>query len=274
LLKSGLIFHLFSNIGHNKKQLARGGKRMKNKLLLVFVIVSVLLFTGKIGVQAIASTGKIETISKGQEDLTGDGKKDTIVLTGAKTGVGTYKNLVIKIKIASNPQIKIDLPQGYKPSYLFIDLNQDGIKDLFTSVYPGKRSPNPIQTVYIAKDAKLTNLALPEPLMLEGHFLNGYKAKVTIKKTGNNYIFDLKKRKKFYEKLGIFYNGKLNEPTELMINQFRELKPLQTGEKIGLKGTQKITGVSNSDTIGYVESTWLYDQTGWKLTNVTVVQDN
>lgn len=43
---------------------------------------------------------------------------------------------------------------------------------------------------------------------------------------------------------------------------------------MGLKGTQKITGVTESDTIGYVESTWILDHLEWKLVNVVVLKKN
>ena len=246
---------------------------MKKALLLVFVILLILSLTENIGVQAFTSKGRVVTLLKETVDITGDGKKDLIVLTGIKMKSGKYKNLVIDITEFNKGHYSTKLPIGFKPNLQFVDFNQDGVKDLFASIPTNKSGVNTLQTVYILTKFKLSKLSLPEPLVLESRFVNGYKAKIKIRKTGNAYIFDLKNRKKFYEKLGIFYNGKLNEPTELMVNTFNNLQPvLLKGDKIGLKGTQKITGVTESDTIGYVESSWLYDDSQWKLVNVVVLK--
>jgi hypothetical protein len=250
---------------------------MKKQLLLVFVVLLVLFLNKKIDAKAIVSNGKVVTIAKDTVDLTGDGKKDIIVLTGVKMNADKYKNLAININItdSTNTRIKMDLSTGYNPNLRLLDINQDGVKDLYTSVYTSRRGHNAHQTIYTVKNSIASKINLPAPLIIESRFFNEYKAKIKIRKTGKSYIFDLNKRKKYYESSGIFYNGKLNEPTELMVtSRFHDPKPVQVGDKIGLKGTQIISGVSDSDTIGYVESTWIYVQTEWRLSNVAVLQVN
>jgi hypothetical protein len=245
---------------------------MKKKLLLVFILLLALCFTVKISVQATISNGKTVTITKNTEDITGDGKEDSIVLTGFKMATEKYRNLVIQITSSKKAHTMIHLPDGYNPILQYMDVNHDGIKDIFGSVRDSKSGEMEHQVVYTVKNLIPSNINLPDPLILESHFLNGYKAKIKVRKTGNNYIFDLKNRKKYYEKLGVFYNGKLNEPTELMVNDYNSLKPVQIGDQMGLKGTQKITGVTETDTIGYVESTWILDHSEWKLVNVVVLK--
>jgi hypothetical protein len=258
-------------LGIIKKTYPRGEK-MKKHLLLVFIVLLFLCITEKIGVHAAVSNGKIVTIFKDTEDITGDGKKDSITLTGIKMAPEEYKNVVIKITDSNKAHEKINLPNGYNPSLQFIDVNQDGVMDIFGSVNDSKRGAKSHQIVYTAKNLKTVNLGLPAPLILESHFLNDYKAKINIRKTGDNYIIDLKKRKEYYEKLGVFYNGKLNEPTELMVHDYNSFKPVQIGGHVGLKGTQKVTGVTDSDTIGFVESTWKFEHSEWILANVVVLK--
>jgi hypothetical protein len=245
---------------------------MKKKLLLVFYLLLALGFTANIGVQAANSKVKTVTITKNTEDITGDGKEDRIVLTGIKLGTEKYRNLVIHITSSKKAHAMIHLPDGYNPILQFMDVNHDGIMDIFGSVSGSKSGAMEHSVVYTARNLIPSSIDLPAPLILESHFLNGYKAKIKVRATGNNYIFDLKNRKKYYEKLGVFYNGKLNEPTELMVHDYNILKPIQIGNQIGLKGTQKITGVTESDTIGYVESTWNFDHSEWKLVNVAVLK--
>jgi hypothetical protein len=245
---------------------------MKKKLLLVFILLLALCFTVKIGVQAASSNGKTVTITKNTEDITGDGKVDRIVLTGVKMATERYRNLVIQITDSKKGNSMIHLADGYNPILQFMDVNHDGIMDIFGSVRGSKNGVVEHQVVYTVKNLVPSSIDLPDPLILESHFLNGYKAKLKVRTTGNNYIFDLKNRKKYYEKLGVFHNGKLNEPTELMVHTYTSLKPVQIGDQMGLKGTQKVTGVTESDTIGYVESTWILDHSEWKLVNVVVLK--
>jgi hypothetical protein len=244
---------------------------MKN-LLCVFAILLVLSLTEKVSVLA-NSTERVVPILKDKTDITGDGQKDIIILSGVKREEGHYKNLNIEIVTTNKKRYKIHLPQGLKPEIQLLDVNRDGVKDLFTTIPINKDRVNSKQILYTLKNNQLVRLSLPESLVLESGFLNGYKAKVKVKNTGNTYVFNLKNRKKYYEKLGVFYKGKLNEPTELMVSEYSNMKPvLIKPDKIGLKGIQKITGVAESDTIGYVESSWLYDQSRWKLIKVAVLK--
>lgn len=244
---------------------------MKN-LLCIFAILLVLSLTEKVSVFA-NSNERVLTISKDKTDITGDGQKDVIVLSGVKLKNGHYKNLIINIAAANKEVYKIPLPKGFKPKLQLLDVNRDGVKDVFATIPINKNRVNSKQILYTVKNNKLVRLNLPESLVLESRFLNGYKAKVKIRDTGNTYIFNLKDKKKFYEKSGVFYKGRLNEPTELMVSGYSNIKPVQLNpSKIGLKGIQKITGVTESDTIGYVESSWLYDQSQWKLVNVVVLK--
>ncbi|HEY2421171.1 MAG TPA: hypothetical protein VGI04_07145, partial [Neobacillus sp.] len=112
------------------------------------------------------------------------------------------------------------------------------------------------------------------PLEAESGFLNGYKATLKIAETGKSYLFDLSDRKKYYQKLGFYHNGKLNEPTELTVNPFSSLKPTYLNEEqMGLTGIQRVTGIANADTIVYIKSSWLYVGDKWKLVNAVVQKE-
>lgn len=247
---------------------------MKKPVIFVIVILLVSFLTEIKGVMASAKNGGIVIISRNNEDITGDGNKELIVLTGENVKNDQYNHLAITVTNSTHANEKINLPMGYYPNLQFIDFNRDGVKDLFASISNNKSGRITHQSIYTFKNIKPFDLGLPEPLMLESRFLNGYKAKIKVSKTGENYIFDLSGRKNYYEKLGVFYKGRLNEPTELMVTEFRNLQPVQIGDKIGLKGIQKVAGVTNSDTIGYIESTWLYDQSEWKLIDTIVLKSS
>ncbi|MEH7277029.1 hypothetical protein [Neobacillus vireti] len=246
---------------------------MKKERLLAasaFFLMSVMAITGA---HAFEDKAKIVTISKHESDITGDGINENIQLKGVPyDDEDDYlKDIYIDISTNDDKQYKMPLESGSKASLKLVDLNKDGVKDLFANVLTGGSGGITLNYLYSFKDYISKELAVPDPLEIDSTFEDGYKAKIKIGLTGNTYIFDLKDRKKYYKKLGLYYKGKLNEPMELTVNSFHSLKPvkLTSGEFI-LKGAQRITGVANADTIAFVDSTWNFVDGKWKLNNASV----
>jgi hypothetical protein len=249
---------------------------MKKELLLVAAAFFLMSVTAITGVHAFEEKAKTVTISKYESDITGDGINESIQLKGIpyEDEEDFLKEIYIDISTTDEKQYKISLDSGSKASLKLVDLNQDGVKDIFSNVLTGGSGGITLNYLYTLKDNISKELKVPEPLEMASTFENGYKAKITIAQTGKTYEFDLKDRKKYYKKLGLYYKGRLNEPTELTVNSFHSLKPvkLNTGELV-LKGVQRITGLANADTIAFVESTWKYGEDKWNL-DTTNVQSN
>ena len=246
---------------------------MKKETFLAFVGLFLVSLTTV--VYAVEEKTKTVTISEQKADITGDSQMETIYLKGVPyQGEDDFlKEIYIDVSASSGKTFTIPLESGAKASLQLIDLNGDGIRDLFASVQTGGSGGIVLNFLHTLKGNVCKDLTVPEPLEMESHFLNGYKAEIKIKKTGKTYRFDLKDRKLYYKKLGLYYKGKLNEPTELMVNSFHSLKPAELGGgKLGLKGAQRVSGIANADTIANVESTWSYLNGKWKLVGVEVLE--
>ncbi len=248
---------------------------MKKELLLVIVSFFLISLTAITGVYAIEENNKVITISKEELDLSGDGQNENIFLKGVPSqDEDSYlKKVYIEVDASNGKTYTFPLESGFKASLEFVDLNQDGLKDIFANVLTGERLGTVISYLYSLKDFARTEITVPEPLEMEANFSNGYKAEITLTETGKSYSFDLQNRKKYYKKLGFYNKGKLNEPTELSVNTYFSLKPvLLENNKPGLKGIQRVTGIANADTIALVESTWNYDHGQWKLASADIKQ--
>ncbi|MFP7298101.1 hypothetical protein [Neobacillus niacini] len=247
---------------------------MKKEIVLIAIAFFLMSVTAITGVHAFEERAKTITISKHESDITGDGINEDIQLIGIpyEDEEDYLREIYIDITTTDEKQYKIPLESGSKASLKLVDLNQDGVKDIFSNVLTGGSDGITLTNLYTLKNNLKKELKVPEPLEMASTFLNGYKAKITIAKTGETYEFDLNDRKKYYKKLGLYYKGRLNEPTELSVNSFHSLKPvkLKTGEVV-LEGVQRITGLANGDTIAFVESTWKYGDDQWNL-NSTKVQ--
>jgi hypothetical protein len=256
-----------------------GGIRMRKEMLIMFSVFFLLSTIATSGVYAIEETTKEITISKLKEDITGDGKKETILLKGNPFQANTnneeafFKYLTIEVASSDNKTYKFSLDSGSKASLQLIDLNHDGVKDLFASVLTGGSEGTTVHFLYSLKDFIYSDLTVPDHLEIDSRFLDGYKAEIKITKTDETFLFDLKDREKYYKQLGIYSNQKLNEPMELMVNPYSILKPVSLkGGEMGLKGIQRVTGVANTDAIAYVKSTWCFDLGDWKLVNLDVLE--
>jgi hypothetical protein len=245
---------------------------MKKELLFAFMALFLMSLTAITGVYAIENEPKMVPLVNQQEDINGDGQKDVISLQGLpypKNDI-VYKEFSLAIKLSNGKVYKEKLTYGLGPQMNLIDINHDGNKDVFISIPTGQSGGMSKHYLYSAKDNKFSNIPIPE-LEVQGQFKNGYKAFVSIPSTKESYVFDLMIRKEMYESLGMYQNGKLNEPTELMILPYGKLKPISTkGLDYGLKGVQMVSGTSKTDKIAYVETTWYYRDGDWKLINTLV----
>jgi hypothetical protein len=248
---------------------------MRKALILIITVISLASLTAITGVYAFEEKAKIITLSKKEIDITGDGLNDKIYLKGLPyQGKTELKKIYMKITGSDNKTYMIPLGSGNQPKMKVVDLNQDSVKDLFVNIKTEGNRGVCTSYIFTLKDFELTELSTPEPLEIVSRFEDGYKAKIRVAETNSTYLFNLKKRKKYYENLGLFYKGKLNEPTELTVHPFRGLKTFPNqGKEIGLKGIQRISGAVDSDTIAYVESSWLYKNGKWKLEKVVVFKD-
>jgi hypothetical protein len=244
------------------------------KGLLRAAITSLLLPVIAIsGVKAATVKEKTVVISENRSDITGDGVNENISLVGVpyEDDAKYLKAIYIDVRTSNGKHFTIPLESGAKASLQLVDFNQDGIKDIFANVVTGGTEGDILSFLYTMKDFIHKDLTVPDPLEMDSSFEENYKAKITITENGKTYLFDLKDRKKVYKKLGLYYKGKLNEPTELTVNTFHSLRPANIGRgEIGLKGIQKVTGITNSDTIATVESTWKFEGGYWKLINTKV----
>jgi hypothetical protein len=249
---------------------------MKKEMLLAMVACFFISLTAITGVYAIEKSKETVTLSKEEMDITGDGKDDVILLKGVpyEEEDSFLKRIYLEVAASNEKTYTLSLESGSKASVQLIDLNNDGVKDLFTSVLSEENEGTVINLLYSLKDFVVTKLAVPEPLEMESHFLNNFKAEIRLAQSGKSYIFNLKDRKNYYRKMGVYYKGKLNEPTELTVNTFSSLNPVTLeGEIKGLKGIQRVTGIANGDTIALVESTWIFDNGHWRLLYSDVKKD-
>ncbi|WP_064093377.1 hypothetical protein [Rossellomorea aquimaris] len=212
------------------------------------------------------------TIKTYKKDVTGDGKKDNIQLKAIPFSPDALflKEIWADITTSRGSKVRIDYEAGYEPKIQFVDLNHDKIKDMLYSSATGGSGGLYNVALHTLADNKLIDIGLPDPLNIQAQFEDNYMATITFVDTNQSYTVDLKDRKEEYERLGIYTDGKLNEPTELMVVPYAFFEPTNIKGKPGkgLKAYQRINGAYNADGIGNVISYWYYDNDKWTLMNI------
>ncbi|CAN7387641.1 hypothetical protein [Rossellomorea sp. LjRoot5] len=212
------------------------------------------------------------TVTVYKKDVTGDGKKDTITLKAIPFSPDALflKQIWADIKTSKGSDIRIDYEGGYEPKIQFVDLNHDGIKDMLYSSATGGSGGLYNMALHTLADNKLVDIGLPEALTIQAQFEDQYKASITFVDTNQSYTVDLSDRKEDYERLGIYTDGNLNEPMELMVGPYAFFEPVKIFGKRGkgLKGYQQISGAYHADGIGTATSYWYYEEGKWKLIKI------
>ncbi|MBB6447404.1 hypothetical protein [Bacillus benzoevorans] len=249
---------------------------MKKEFGLVLIALFFLSLNNTFtAVYALDKDGKEVVLIEEKADISGDGKEDTIFLKGIpyEEGASYLKEIFLQITGSNGKSERVELEGGYEPGVTFVDLNHDDIEDMLISIPSGGSGGMTNYSLFTYKDFQLKEIAPPDPLTITSQFLDQYQAKITIENTGQSYNFDLKSRKNDYDRLGIYQNGKLNEPRELMVDPYSTLKPVKINDNsYGLKAIQQISGAYHADGIAFIESTWNYENGKWLLLDTKVME--
>lgn len=215
------------------------------------------------GAQANDKSTKILTSYK--KDLTGDDQLEHIQIKKNSEG---KKNNKIEITISTSTKKTFQIPfTGEKePKVAFVDYNQDHVTDIFI-MSPNTKGGTPSEfQLFSLINEQLTKIELPEALTLEAQLENDYQASIRINESGAAYTLDLHDQKKGFDQKGLYQNGSLNEPAELMVHSFDNLKPVRLKDmSVGLKGRQPIGEEYDGILIAYVDSTWKWINGRWEL---------
>lgn len=199
-------------------------------------------------------------------DVTGDHVADRLVIKGLKYEEDAEFLKAITLYVNTGEK-KFELPfaSGYKPTIQFVDVNKDGVEDVFITTETGGSGGILNSFLFSFKDQNMKDLTVPKMVPITAQFLDNYQAMLTI--NGKKpLVIDLSDRKEEYEQSGIYSNGILNEATELLVDGFSTLKPVfLIGKGKGLMGVQLVSGVYHADGVALVESKWGYEKGEWKL---------
>lgn len=241
---------------------------MKFKYILLLTLIPLMFHLNLV---TNGMKEEVEKINTEHMDVTGDKKLDTIIISGEKYEDDSpfYREIFLDVELSDGATYHLPLQAGYDPIIDYVDLNNDGVLDVFITIDSGGSGGIQYYHGFSFKNGKLKDLGAPPPVNIYGQFLDNYQAEITIGK--KKELIDLSSRKKDYEELGIYLNGQLSEPTELMVDEYSKMKVRKNNRnKTILIGSQLVSGAYHADGIARVESTWIWKNNKWNLISTEI----
>ncbi|WP_052343622.1 hypothetical protein [Bacillus massiliigorillae] len=201
-----------------------------------------------------------------KQDVTGDKIKETILIKGKINSEEKTELQDVYLQLingANGKTIKIPLDDGIKPNMRFVDFNHDGVKDVMITLRSTLESSKLNSYIYSFKNHQKVNLQVPLPMDVMSQFQDQYQAELKVQ--NKTYRMDVTSRKNIYEKLGLYHNGKLNEPMELIVSPYVSLKSTYTIKGYGLMGVQRVSGAFKEDVLGEITTVWINQSGKWQL---------
>lgn len=258
--------------------------RKSTKIVLhtaaISLLVSSLFLWGTASAEELPpppqTTQQGQLVQTREIDVTGDGKPDTVSLIGMKSDNSSpyYDKLFITVLGPTQTQVVIPLEGGYNPQMDFCDFIQDKLPQIYVSAETGGSGGLSNYYIYSLKNNVPTAIPLPSPLHVKATFKKNYVVRMKIEETGKSFKIDIKDRKDDYEKFGVYKNGRVVKPIIVDVNPYNLLRAVDEDRDgvCELKGVQRITGIANADTLGYVTSVWKWKKGKWNLKESSVAK--
>lgn len=246
--------------------------------ILIFSLTCILISPLNNETFAAEETPEASIIKEYEEDVTGDGIKETILLYGTLLSHDSayYRDIYAVVETKSNQKWKIQYKGGYEPEIEFYDLTHNGINNMLFQSATGDSGGLYHYSLHTIEGNKVKEIDLPSQIV-HGQFINDFQTKLIITPRTKPIILDLKDRAEEYIRLNIY-----NEKGQLLKNKSLMIDPITFFESIliskskgyGLKSYQQINGAYHADLLGTVETIWYYEnkkwiilQTEWKPAN-------
>lgn len=206
-----------------------------------------------------------------QADVTGDGVLDNISLTGEKDKDSDIfiKNITLVIedgRTKRTEKITFANNAGYNPRLFIGDFTCDGVPEILISIDSGGSGGFGFYYIYSYKNNVVKKLFDAEEFnqlfKYDVVFREGCRVSVYSEYFMRTYLIDVSSRVDFYQEQGVYNrNCKLLKPTEGFVPGLNNLYPQKAENKdcYNLLALQRVIGLFGADTIGYLETTLVWD---------------
>ncbi|WP_068672728.1 hypothetical protein [Oceanobacillus sp. Castelsardo] len=236
---------------------------------LKLILITLLTIQPTLTANGLAKEKDAVIINTYQADVTGDGLLEDIDLMGVPfSNSGDYYHNVwaeVKSKNRDNERWQINYGDGYEPQIQFIDANHDNVQDILYQSSSDKKHMSK-QKLHTFASNKLFEISLPKLDYVSGKFADDYRADLKITPNAKPIQINLQNHSDTYIQSGVYsIDGKLKKSKSLLLNapHYYEVVKLTDDKGYGLRSYKRVSGISNEDHLGTIESLWYYTDGKW-----------
>lgn len=200
-----------------------------------------------------------------QGDVNGDGKLETVYLVGNRPTQGSPYIEDIHIEIYGSDHTKLaEIPleesSGYQPTLFLGDFTGDNIDDILVNIDSGGSGGYVFSYIYSFSDNQPKLLfdfnAFNEKNDFNVDYLDYYRVEVSSPSLNKRYVLDISNKDRDYISNIYDENGILKRELKGDVLPLGALYPLDIDRNniFELNTLQRIVGLYNADTLGYVET--------------------
>ncbi|SHG86832.1 hypothetical protein [Ornithinibacillus halophilus] len=240
---------------------------MKSKVITL--IIPILMITSyMVNAKEEKHPPEPTTIETYQEDVTGDGHKEELMLKGTLFSSDSeyYRDLQLIITTHKNKSWEINYNGGYKPKLKFMDLNHDSVNEILFQSATGGNGGVHHYNLHTLIQYKLLEIPLPKQEYVSGEFKEDFQVEIKFSPVSDPTLVNVEKNASHYAKRGIYNReGQLLKKTSVIVDPIAYFEPFYISESkgYGLKSFQQISGTDHSDQLGTIESLWYYERDKW-----------
>ena len=221
-----------------------------------------------------------ELLATAYGDVDGDGQEEKVLLLGNKFSNDThyYTKLYLLVKDAKTDNIKgairPSIAGGYDASIRLADVTGNGVDDILIAAPTGGSGGIVDYRIIDFTDNKPREIFTAEDnqgVQIGGNYLPDYKVRITFGDKGKEVIMSVPTDLGFYGYLKIYDDeGNLLKDYYHPYGQYLSGLLLLDTDGDGVAEvitTQRIVGLNNTDTLGYIRAVWRYTAAAWQLDN-------
>lgn len=206
------------------------------------------------------------------EDVTGDGRKDMILVIGEKNSVEDIK--------ANNMDIVVYEPvdgkfynlnmkkfNGEMPRIITSELNGDGVQDIAVQAHENGNISMRVITWNNTEFEEIFKQKDNKGIVFCGEFMDGFKVYLKCQKYNKEINLDLKDRKENYVTNGFFdESGRLQKmDKKVTTSGFSNIQFVQLDGYNGIQTVQRIIGFDTDDLLDELTVIWKYENGKWNV---------
>jgi hypothetical protein len=215
-------------------------------------------------------------------DVDGDGKKEDVSLYGIKFTKGSsyYKELYVVVRDEKNAKVENSFELdfgGYVPRLILSNITKKDSSEIVVSAPTGGSGGMVDYSIWSLENNLLNEIFTSEDnegIQLDGEFLPNYRVKLYFPLAEKAIIMDLPRGPEAYIQVGLYdtKGNLLKHHVKPHMQGIINLLPIDTnGDGVSeLLFTQRIVGLYNADTLGYVVGSLRYDGYSWNLIDINV----